>query len=309
MRYLTAAPVVYRPSTHLAEAFDIQLTKRYAGRRNDQLAAFLHVGAKRLKEGGRHVDRILAAQLEDLRATGRSRALLRDERALDQHALAGGGAKEDMDRLLGLFIHSRHRARGGAERTGKLAALALGLIRRHADAYGLAVFKDVDHAIIWNKLVNDLAADDVLIVLHLQLGGNIIAHLPLLTKIKGADLGAIDLAAIGKEQDLSAVVGVLLVDDVIAFLELMLIGAAHRLCRQLLEVSAARQNQAAGIILEEQLLGIDALGADGVVYDLGLTRLAVFGFDGLQLLDDERLELQLIAQDLLQLLDLRRQTP
>ena len=124
-------------------------------------------------------------------------------------------------------------------------------------------------------IVDHLASNNVLVLIHSQLRGNVVTHLAGFTKIKITHLCSIDLSLIGKEQNVTAIIGIFLINDEVAFLQLLLVCGAHRLNRKLLEITALGKNQSAIVVLKEDILLV-LFNTDFFFDNFGFSRFSVF---------------------------------
>ena len=118
-----------------------------------------------------------------------------------------------------------------------------------------------------------------------------------LCQVKVINFGTVNLRLVGEEEDITTVIGVLLINDEVAFLELLLISRSRGLNRQLLKVTTSCKNKTAVVVFEEDiLLGCGSLL--GLNNNLGLTRLAVLFLNLFELFNNSSLQLNLITKSL-----------
>ena len=129
-----------------------------------------------------------------------------------------------------------------------------------------------------------------------------------LRKIEIGNSCTIHLALVRDKDNIALVVGVLFVDNKVTFLELLLLYGAHRLNRELFEVSSASKNETAIIVFKEDILLLNRVYI-ALLYYLSTSLLAVLLLDFLQLRDYGILELDLVAKKLVDVFPLVPVTP
>ena len=182
---------------------------------------------------------------------------------------------------------------------GELAAVGGGGVGREGDPCALAVFKEEQH--MPAVIPRQHQVDDLLLLVHPQLGGQIVPQQRRLAvgKIGGPDL--IHLLMVGEEHQLGVVGGLHLAEKPVTLLELLLAAHAQRLGGDLLKISLPGQKQRHGIVRRLlRLLLILRLMAEN---DLRFPGLGVLFPHLLQLSHDDLADAGGLLQGILQVLN------
>ena len=183
---------------------------------------------------------------------------------------------------------------------GELAAVGGGLVGLDLHPGRLAVFKEEQQRA--GVVSGQHGEHHVLLAVHAQLGGQIVAQHAGLGVVEVADAGLVHLTLVGEEHDLRGVGGLESLAQAVAVLELLLAVHAQRGGRDLLEIALPGQEDGDGVILHHSffLVLLDLVAE----HDGGAAGLTVLFRHLVQLVDDDLFHPLGIIQDLLQIVDL-----